>query len=680
MTIQLTAHQQGLIAAAFAPRSEALQAWLAWNEAVELDNADGFAYGLMPRIYRNLSGARYQDEARLKGIYRRTLTANLTRCQAYAAALALIAQEADRPVLLGRAGALLGIEQGLGTFELDSFELLVPPHCVQAIWRALTAGGWQASRTLYPTNVDHILTYHHALAFRQPQHRLDLRILWQLRPHTRAPAFADEAMPVHVAGTTLYAPAPHHQIVDLAWPREGRSLLQRTLDTLIVAAERRVEWDRLLAAGAQLHYQLPLRETLENGRILAPNLIPQDAMTALARQPLRTWQRLERFGETGPNGLSQRIVQLYADYQRAHVGASPVQHWRGAAPYLRSRWRRPNLRFAAHGRSGKRRRPRSLNRQLPHRPDFQTASPSQRGPTFVCIGPPKTGTTWLYTVLAHHPDVWLPPVKELNFLWDQAPDTVGRLLFSTTGRYQHMRRDMGRFIANALRGHRDSAKLLHWYWRYLFQPRTATWYAALFEPAGLLMTGDISPHYYFTDESNIAAFARHFPDTRIIVLLRNPLEREWSYLKMMRNLEKHGQAVPADYATPEAHAIYHRILRNKVLQLVDYDVVIQRWQQHFANVFVGYYDDLAADSASFVGQICDFLGLDVAKIDWDVVWRRSNVGEPLPMPAELEQLLIARHRPQIERMLATEHEPYARKWLEELDRAASRRPTVGVVQ
>ena len=49
-------------------------------------------------------------------------------------------------------------------------------------------------------------------------------------------------------------------------------------------------------------------------------------------------------------------------------------------------------------------------------------------------------------------------------------------------------------------------------------------------------------------------------------------------------------------------------------------------------------------------------------------------------PAELQQLLTARHRPEIERMLATEHGPYARKWLEELDRAAGRQAAVEALQ
>ena len=37
-------------------------------------------------------------------------------------------------------------------------------------------------------------------------------------------------------------------------------------------------------------------------------------------------------------------------------------------------------------------------------------------PDCLYIGAQKAGTTWLHTVLKSHKDVWLPPVKELQFL------------------------------------------------------------------------------------------------------------------------------------------------------------------------------------------------------------------------------------------------------------------------
>src|ERR1700749_4313420 len=38
-----------------------------------------------------------------------------------------------------------------------------------------------------------------------------------------------------------------------------------------------------------------------------------------------------------------------------------------------------------------------------------------RFPDFLCIGAQKAGTTWLDSNLRRHPDVWLPPLKELHY-------------------------------------------------------------------------------------------------------------------------------------------------------------------------------------------------------------------------------------------------------------------------
>ena len=41
-------------------------------------------------------------------------------------------------------------------------------------------------------------------------------------------------------------------------------------------------------------------------------------------------------------------------------------------------------------------------------------------PDFIAIGPPKTGTTWIYRNLDLHPEVWMPPDKEIRHFWERA--------------------------------------------------------------------------------------------------------------------------------------------------------------------------------------------------------------------------------------------------------------------
>ena len=40
---------------------------------------------------------------------------------------------------------------------------------------------------------------------------------------------------------------------------------------------------------------------------------------------------------------------------------------------------------------------------------------SNHGPDFIGIGMERAGTSWLFTQISSHPDIWVPPLKELHF-------------------------------------------------------------------------------------------------------------------------------------------------------------------------------------------------------------------------------------------------------------------------
>ena len=38
-----------------------------------------------------------------------------------------------------------------------------------------------------------------------------------------------------------------------------------------------------------------------------------------------------------------------------------------------------------------------------------------KAPGFIGIGMERAGTSWLFTQLASHPDIWVPPLKEIHY-------------------------------------------------------------------------------------------------------------------------------------------------------------------------------------------------------------------------------------------------------------------------
>jgi hypothetical protein len=122
-------------------------------------------------------------------------------------------------------------------------------------------------------------------------------------------------------------------------------------------------------------------------------------------------------------------------------------------------------------------------------------------PDFLVIGAPKAGTTALHAALARHPQLYMSPIKEPKFfLTEGPPPTKGGPGDALTYREHVWRRED---------------------------------YEALFEPAppGTLR-GESTPLYLY-DRAATARIKSTLPDARLIVVVRDPVERahsNWTHL------------------------------------------------------------------------------------------------------------------------------------------------------
>ncbi len=173
-----------------------------------------------------------------------------------------------------------------------------------------------------------------------------------------------------------------------------------------------------------------------------------------------------------------------------------------------------------------------------------------RLPTFIHVGPPRTGTTWLHEALRGH--VGLPSGKETRFF------------------------DV----------HYD---------------RGIEWYCKQFGdyPADV-PAGEMGPTYF----SNAIARERikqHIPDCKIIVTFREPAARLYSLYRLIRS-GRH----PAE-ATFDG---YWRFQVDCGADLCGYATQLKRWQAIFgkSHVLVRFYEDLSANPQAYLDSICDFIG------------------------------------------------------------------------
>jgi len=125
-------------------------------------------------------------------------------------------------------------------------------------------------------------------------------------------------------------------------------------------------------------------------------------------------------------------------------------------------------------------------------------------PDFFVVGAPKAGTTAVFNWLKSHPDVFLPEVKEPGYF-----SYAGRPAVPQSGPYDPD------YHARLTADGGD--------------------YAQLYAAADGRLTGDVSP-VYLVDQSVAARIVSWRPDARIIVLLRDPVDRAFSqYLHHLRD-------------------------------------------------------------------------------------------------------------------------------------------------
>ncbi|MBA3386966.1 MAG: sulfotransferase domain-containing protein [Chthoniobacterales bacterium] len=283
---------------------------------------------------------------------------------------------------------------------------------------------------------------------------------------------------------------------------------------------------------------------------------------------------------------------------------------------------------------------------------------------FMCIGAQKAGTTWLYEMLRRHPQLWLPPLKELhyfdrsqsyssnNFLLSDRPF---ERLFSPAKPNREFRQQLRR-VLRAAWVNRSSATLL-WAVRFGSGVVNDEWYRSLFAGTSLIR-GEITPSYTMLDSHDVARVQRLAPQLRVILLLRNPIDRAWSQI---RHDWAHGAFHGIDDFDRVCRFIDspHQTLRSNYLR------TLEIWERHFPShqIFIGFYDEIAEQPAKILSAILQFLGCDPSLgMRMEQLQRRVHVSKEKEMPEAVHRYLAAKYYEDLV-ALAARFRRYPQHWL-----------------
>jgi hypothetical protein len=232
-------------------------------------------------------------------------------------------------------------------------------------------------------------------------------------------------------------------------------------------------------------------------------------------------------------------------------------------------------------------------------------------PHFLCIGAQKAGTTWLHTNLSKHKDLWLPPIKEIHYFDYKEKDfspAFKEQLFNNQPRNRRWRR----IAKNRLKLNLKSPNFqrLSWDINYLFnRQNNDNWYSSLFELGRGKIIGEITPAYSTLNPSSVAHIYELMPTIKIIFIMRNPIERAWSYF--FSYMSKQGKTIDS-FSEIE---LKNQFNSNYSLLRGSYSQTLQVWQTYSfqEQFFIGFFEEIIEHPEEFLASICNFLGVKASK-------------------------------------------------------------------
>lgn len=191
-------------------------------------------------------------------------------------------------------------------------------------------------------------------------------------------------------------------------------------------------------------------------------------------------------------------------------------------------------------------------------------------PSFLCIGAQKAGTSWLDKMLRQHPEVWLPPKKELHYFdcrffddhkkWD-VPAT--RRVLMERAESAKNKDDMEQY--NELLDLVETHSYSEGWYKKVFSMSSVNQYS---------ITGDITPEYCMLPNEGIEEIKNLLGEVKIIYIIRDPVDRAWSQVKMRIKRRK----INVD------NIRWEEMLTNKdILSRGNYKEYVPKWDRAFGN-------------------------------------------------------------------------------------------------
>lgn len=232
-----------------------------------------------------------------------------------------------------------------------------------------------------------------------------------------------------------------------------------------------------------------------------------------------------------------------------------------------------------------------------------------RTPDFLVVGTARAGTTALHSYLRQHPEIFLPKLKEPCFF-----------VFEGEG---------NKYIKG----------------KFAFAIRNFNDYTQLFSRAELNQKiGEMSTPYLYLFEKSISTIKKYFndyADIKIIILLRNPVDRAYSQYKWRvrdgREPLHFEDAIKEEKERMKANFSFDYFYVDRGF----YYKQVKAYVENFKNVHFVYFDDFNSEPSPVLKGICRFIGVNE---NWNFRKIKRQNESSVPISKSLGKLVTSENR------------------------------------
>ena len=252
---------------------------------------------------------------------------------------------------------------------------------------------------------------------------------------------------------------------------------------------------------------------------------------------------------------------------------------------------------------------------------------------FLSVGAMKAGTTWMYQVLSHHPDIYFTPEKEIHYFAHAYVSDENPL--NPTARLMRAKAHAG---IDPERNHPAGVRRrLLWTANYLSEPIDDIWYRNLFAfRRQQTWCADFSNLYAHIEPAGWERIRAQADRLRVIYTMRDPIKRLWSHMKF--HMQFVGKADAVASITPGWTQEF--LMKRFMWKHAEYGDVVRRLNRSLdqAETRFYFYEDVHADPIGWLQDVERFLDVPTFEYSEERVHRRINESMSASMPMWFPEL------------------------------------------